>query len=109
MYIHIRFLVEGGHRAIIFGRIGGIKPHIMAEGLHFRVPWFEYPIIYDIRAKPRTMSSPTGSKDLQMVNKIETSSKDLMGLFMIIGGCNLIYCVHNIFLGEYKFESFISS
>ena len=67
---HTRFLVEGGHRAIIFGRIGGIKPHIMAEGLHFRLPWFEYPIIYDIRAKPRTMSSPTGSKDLQMVSEI---------------------------------------
>merc|ERR1712165_225942 len=62
------YTVDGGHRAIIFDRIGGIKPHIMAEGLHFRLPWFEYPIIYDIRAKPRTMSSPTGSKDLQMVN-----------------------------------------
>merc|ERR1712076_162058 len=62
------YTVDGGHRAIIFDRISGIKNHIMAEGLHFRIPWFEYPIIYDIRAKPRTMSSPTGSKDLQMVN-----------------------------------------
>ena len=78
IYNSIRFLVEGGHRAIIFGRIGGIKPHIMAEGLHFRVPWFEYPIIYDIRAKPRTMSSPTGSKDLQMVSESKIISKDLM-------------------------------
>ena len=68
-YNQIPFLVEGGHRAIIFGRIGGIKPHIMAEGLHFRLPWFEYPIVYDIRAKPRTMSSPTGSKDLEMVSQ----------------------------------------
>merc|ERR1719188_2539341 len=40
----------------------------MAEGLHFRIPWFQYPIIYDIRAKPRKITSPTGSKDLQMVN-----------------------------------------
>merc|ERR1739848_824005 len=38
------------------------------EGLHFRIPWFQYPIIYDIRARPRKISSPTGSKDLQMVN-----------------------------------------
>uniref|UniRef100_A0A8C0UZC5 Prohibitin n=1 Tax=Cyanistes caeruleus TaxID=156563 RepID=A0A8C0UZC5_CYACU len=29
---------------------------------------FQYPIIYDIRARPRKISSPTGSKDLQMVN-----------------------------------------
>lgn len=27
-----------------------------------RVPWFQYPIIYDIRARPTNISSPTGSK-----------------------------------------------
>lgn len=32
------------------------------------VPWFETPITYDIRAKPRNVSSLTGTKDLQMVN-----------------------------------------
>jgi len=62
------YTVEGGHRAIIFSRIGGIQPDILREGLHLRVPWFQYPIIYDIRARPRKISSPTGSKDLQMVN-----------------------------------------
>merc|ERR1719402_539472 len=40
----------------------------MTEGLHFRIPWFQYPIVYDIRARPRKITSPTGSKDLQMVN-----------------------------------------
>lgn len=35
---------------------------------NFRIPWFQYPIIYDIRARPRRITSPTGSKDLQMVN-----------------------------------------
>ncbi|CAF0735943.1 unnamed protein product [Brachionus calyciflorus] len=63
------YTVEGGHRAIIFNRIGGIQADtIQSEGLHFRIPWFQYPIIYDIRAKPRLIRSPTGSKDLQMVN-----------------------------------------
>jgi len=62
------YTVEGGHRAIIFSRIGGIQNDIMTEGLHFKVPWFQYPIIYDIRSRPRKISSPTGSKDLQMVN-----------------------------------------
>ena len=62
------YTVEGGHRAIIFSRLGGIQDDIMSEGLHFRVPWFHYPIIYDIRSRPRKISSPTGSKDLQMVN-----------------------------------------
>ncbi|KAI8796017.1 Prohibitin-2 subunit of the prohibitin complex (Phb1p-Phb2p) [Biomphalaria glabrata] len=62
------YTVEGGHRAIIFSRLSGIKPDIYVEGLHFRVPWFQYPIIYDIRSRPHKISSPTGSKDLQMVN-----------------------------------------
>lgn len=61
-------LVEGGHRAIIFSRLGGIQNDIYSEGLHFRIPWFQYPIIYDIRSRPRKISSPTGSKDLQMIN-----------------------------------------
>ncbi|OQV13871.1 Prohibitin-2 [Hypsibius exemplaris] len=62
------YTVEGGHRAIIFSRLGGVQNEVYAEGLHFRIPWFHYPIIYDIRSRPRSISSPTGSKDLQMVN-----------------------------------------
>jgi len=67
------YTVDGGHRAIMFSRFGlggtpGIQDDIMIEGLHLRIPWFQYPIIYDIRSRPRKMSSPTGSKDLQMVN-----------------------------------------
>ncbi len=34
----------------------------------YRLPWFQWPIIYEIRARPKMMTSPTGSKDLQMVN-----------------------------------------
>nr|XP_054768300.1 prohibitin-2-like [Lytechinus pictus] len=62
------YTVDGGHRSVIFSRIGGVQDRIYAEGLHLRIPWLQWPIIYDIRAKPRRISSPTGSKDLQMVN-----------------------------------------
>ncbi|KHN76602.1 Mitochondrial prohibitin complex protein 2 [Toxocara canis] len=62
------YTVEAGHRAIMFNRIGGVGNEVYKEGLHFRVPWFQYPIIYDIRARPNQIRSPTGSKDLQMVN-----------------------------------------
>lgn len=64
----LKIVVDGGHRAIIFSRLGGIQNDIYSEGLHFRIPWFQYPIIYDIRSRPRKISSPTGSKDLQMIN-----------------------------------------
>lgn len=61
-------LVDGGHRAIMFSRLSGVQDETYSEGLHFRIPWFQYPVIYDIRSRPRKISSPTGSKDLQMVN-----------------------------------------
>ncbi|CAH8626052.1 unnamed protein product [Heterobilharzia americana] len=64
------FTVDGGHRGIIFSRIGGVKEEIYPEGLHFKIPWFHYPIIYDIRSRPRKITSPTGSKDLQTLPNI---------------------------------------
>jgi hypothetical protein len=32
------------------------------------VPWLQTPTIFDIRTRPRSISSITGTKDLQMVN-----------------------------------------
>ena len=34
----------------------------------FSVPWLEWPLIYDIRARPYQIRSETGTKDLQMVD-----------------------------------------
>merc|ERR1711964_361411 len=62
------FNVDGGHRAIKYTRIGGVSKEIYSEGTHFKIPWFETPIDYDVRAKPRNVASLTGTKDLQMVN-----------------------------------------
>lgn len=78
--------VDGGHRAIKYTRIGGVKSDIYSEGTrginlhcyslantvstgtHLMIPWFETPVTYDVRAKPRNVASLTGTKDLQMVN-----------------------------------------
>ncbi|CAE6533107.1 unnamed protein product [Rhizoctonia solani] len=62
------FNVDGGHRAIKYSRFQGIRRDIYSEGTHLVLPWFETPIIFDIRAKPRSIASLTGTKDLQMVN-----------------------------------------
>lgn len=62
------FNVDGGHRAIKYTRIGGVSKEIYSEGTHLKIPWFETPIDYDVRAKPRNVASLTGTKDLQMVN-----------------------------------------
>uniref|UniRef100_A0A7I4DYE0 Prohibitin n=1 Tax=Physcomitrium patens TaxID=3218 RepID=A0A7I4DYE0_PHYPA len=105
--------VEGGHRAIVFNRIVGVKDkvregelkwvscfvlsiglivkfgfvrfglspvgvfiivpgfgdrlQVYPEGTHFMIPWFDRPVIYDVRARPNIVESTSGSRDLQMV------------------------------------------
>ncbi|CAG8592971.1 10643_t:CDS:2 [Paraglomus occultum] len=60
--------VQGGHRAVIFDRLKGVKPNPVGEGTHFLVPWLQRAVIFDIRTKPRNISTTTGSKDMQMVS-----------------------------------------
>ncbi|KAF2432412.1 hypothetical protein EJ08DRAFT_669457 [Tothia fuscella] len=60
--------VKGGTRAVIFDRLTGVKEKVVNEGTHFLIPWLQKSIIYDVRTKPRNISTTTGSKDLQMVS-----------------------------------------
>ncbi|KCV71887.1 hypothetical protein H696_01296 [Fonticula alba] len=62
------FNIDGGHRGVKFSRVHGVVDHVYTEGTHFLIPWLEKITIYDVRARPRLISSVTGSKDLQMVN-----------------------------------------
>jgi prohibitin 1 len=59
--------VKGGTRAIIFDRLAGVKEDVVNEGTHFLIPWLQRPILFDVRTTYRTISTTTGSKDLQMV------------------------------------------
>ena len=61
------YTVPGGHRAVIFNRLGGMKNQVYGEGLNFNIPWFETPTVFDIRTRPVNLQTLTGSKDLQMV------------------------------------------
>ena len=65
--MHSVYNVDAGHRAVVFNRLTGMKETAYGEGLNFNIPWFERPIIYDIRTKPCNLQTLTGSKDLQMV------------------------------------------
>lgn len=65
---HCMYTVEAGHRSILFNRFSGLKEHVYKEGTHFMIPWIHIPIVYDVRTRPRVLTSLTGSKDLQMVN-----------------------------------------
>jgi len=60
--------VDAGTRAVIFDKFRGIQDIVVKEGTHFRIPFIQVPIIMDIRSRPRSIHSVTGTKDLQMVN-----------------------------------------
>jgi regulator of protease activity HflC (stomatin/prohibitin superfamily) len=47
--------------------VSGVKEQVVNEGTHFLIPWLQRAIVYDVRTRPRNISTTTGSKDLQMV------------------------------------------
>ena len=55
---------------MIFDRFAGVKDDIVGEGTHFLIPWVQRPIIYDIRSRPRTVPTVTGSKGRYVGDKI---------------------------------------
>lgn len=60
--------VKGGSRAVIFDRLRGVSDEVVQEGTHFLIPWLQKAITFDVRTRPRNISTTTGSKDLQMVS-----------------------------------------
>ncbi|KAH7845441.1 hypothetical protein Vadar_002005 [Vaccinium darrowii] len=62
------YTVDGGQRAVLFDRFRGVIDNTVGEGTHFLIPYLQRPYIFDIRTRPHTFSSISGTKDLQMVN-----------------------------------------
>ncbi|OAE32960.1 hypothetical protein AXG93_673s1370 [Marchantia polymorpha subsp. ruderalis] len=62
------YTVDGGEQAVLFDRFRGVLEETAGEGTHFLIPWLQRPFIFDIRTRPRVITSVTGTKDLQMVN-----------------------------------------
>lgn len=84
------FNVEGGHAALVFNKITGVKDFVYPVGTHFRIPYFDRPVIFDIRTRPRLIQSLTGTRDLQMVNLTirvlsRPDSKQLRHVYLNLG------------------------
>jgi len=62
------YTVEPGHRAVVFDRTKGITDTCTKPGMHFVIPGLQWPIMMDVRTQPRSISTVTGTKDLQRVN-----------------------------------------
>ena len=62
------FVVDAGEGAVIFNKFRGVQNKVYTEGMHFRVPLVMAPRVFEIRSRPRLISSSTGTKDLQQVD-----------------------------------------
>jgi prohibitin 1 len=62
------FTVDGGECSVIYDKIRGVQPKIYKEGMHFKIPILQQPITYEIRCRPKVISSMTGTRDMQQVN-----------------------------------------
>tara|TARA_R110002050_G_scaffold51140_5_gene117810 strand:- start:1572 stop:2000 length:429 start_codon:yes stop_codon:yes gene_type:complete len=61
------YVVQPGERAIIFDRFQGVKQNVYNEGMHVKVPFLQWPVIYNTRITPSLHRTETASKDLQTV------------------------------------------
>jgi len=62
------FDVDGGEAVVMFDRFRGVLSDTYGEGTHFKIPFVQYPEHFDIRSRPRQISTNTGTKDMQMIN-----------------------------------------
>lgn len=46
----------------MYNRVVGVKESVYTEGTHFKFPFVEREVIYDVRTRPRSVSSLTGSR-----------------------------------------------
>jgi len=63
------YVVPAGHRGLVFDRLQGIKvQEPKNEGLHFLIPFWQWPIFVSTRIMPKTMRTQTQTKDIQTIN-----------------------------------------
>eukprot|EP00835_Amoeboradix_gromovi_P003263 NODE_208_length_14728_cov_0.400164.p10 type:complete len:206 gc:universal NODE_208_length_14728_cov_0.400164:14417-13800(-) len=60
--------VPAGYRAVKFDRLRGVLPDITYEGTHFIIPILQKVVLFDAKIQARTISTVTGSRDLQNVS-----------------------------------------
>ena len=61
----------------MFDKISGVLEKTSGEGTHFLIPWLQSPNVMDIRTRPRSISSVTGTKGASTSERsIGTNGRD---------------------------------
>ncbi|MED0672383.1 prohibitin family protein [Aneurinibacillus aneurinilyticus] len=59
-------VVQAGHRGIIV-QLGAVKPTVLGEGMHFKIPFIQDIVQVEVRVQKAESSASAASKDLQVV------------------------------------------
>lgn len=62
------FVVQAGEGVVKWDRFRSVIPTPLEEGIHLRIPFIQKLYMYDIKIKPREISTRSGTKDQQQVN-----------------------------------------
>jgi regulator of protease activity HflC (stomatin/prohibitin superfamily) len=82
-------IVEPGHRGVVV-QLGEIKPAVLNEGFHLKVPFIQEIIPIEVRVQKAQSEEITSSKDLQVVNTViavnyRLDPNDVNKLFQEVG------------------------
>ena len=60
---HSVVTVQPGHKGVVYNRFNGLDDkHHLNEGINFVLPWFQRPIVFDVRTRPQPIDTTSGSK-----------------------------------------------
>lgn len=59
-------IVQAGHRGIVL-QLGAVKPVVLSEGIHFKIPFIQEIVPIDVRVQKAESAQTAASKDLQVV------------------------------------------
>jgi prohibitin 2 len=61
--LHSIVSIQPGHVGIVYNRFGGLQESAtLGVGYNIVVPWFQRAVIFDMRTRPQTMNTQSGSK-----------------------------------------------
>lgn len=80
---HSMVTIQPGHKGVVYNRFGGLDDkHILREGLNFVVPWFQRPIVFDVRTRPQPIDTTSGSKGTGSIRNFSRHSNRLCDVLL---------------------------
>ena len=68
LFLNPLVVIGAGQRGVVFNSVNGLRPNVLGEGLHLRIPFVESVKKISVRINKDDVQAEGASKDLQIVN-----------------------------------------